>query len=114
MDVVYPALGRTVSITRLGVSPWSREAMGPDELERLEARCRALGVYVTTVKRRDRSWMVRVGSDNDHVVSLRGVGPVTAVIDGALDDWCEVYGEGWTVDEIVTVASQSGMEVRRA
>lgn len=79
MSVLRAERGR-----RIGLSPWARAALDPDELDRLEARCADLDVVVSTVKRGDNGWMVRVAGR--YRTSLVGYGPVSAVIAGALAD----------------------------
>lgn len=84
------AVARRVVLARIALSPWSRQANDPDELERLDARAAALGVYVSTVKRTKApaGWVVRVFDKGYvHVVTLRAQGPLAAIIAGALDDW---------------------------
>lgn len=71
---------------RIGLSPWSAETMGAEACAILEARAAALDVVVSTFKRRDNGWMVRVRKDRQ-TTSLVGYGPLVAVIDGALDDF---------------------------
>lgn len=80
-----PSLGPDKG-SRIALSPWSRQQMDPRARAILEARCDALGVYVSTVRRRDRSWMVRVDGGGQYRTSLVGAGPLDAVIAGALDD----------------------------
>lgn len=61
------------------------------ELLRLDARCDALGVRVSTERARGRypGWKVRVSGAEGRVVDLRsaGEGPLEPVLAGALDDW---------------------------
>jgi hypothetical protein len=72
--------------SRLGLSPWSRDAIGPADLQALEDRTEALNVVVSTVKRRDGQWMIRV-RQNQRYCELVARGPLAICIHGALDDF---------------------------
>ena len=88
------------------------------ELLRLDARCDALGVRISPERCRGRypGWKVRVRGSEDRVIDLRsdGEGPLEPVLAGALDDWEVRFGGAWTPEELVQIASQSGIEVRNA
>lgn len=71
---------------RIGLSPWSAEKMDQAELTALESRAAALDVTVSTIRRSDKQWMVRV-HHNGQTTSLVARGPIAAIISGALDDF---------------------------
>lgn len=83
MSVVPTLFSRTA---RIGLSPWSAKAMDPDEYAALEGRAAGLNVIVSTFRRSDKQWMVRV-SRGEVTTSLVARGPLAAIIAGALDDW---------------------------
>lgn len=72
--------------SRLGLSPWSRDAIGPADLQALEDRAVGLDVIVSTVKRRDGQWMIRV-RQGARYCELVARGPLAICIHGALDDF---------------------------
>jgi hypothetical protein len=94
-------------MSRIGLSPWARQGLAPDDLAELEKRAEALDVTVSTVHS-TKQWSVRVRSGG-RSTQLRGAGNVAAIISAALFDW----QEAWTPDELVTVAVQSGLDVSR-
>lgn len=127
---------------RIGVPPaWVER--NPAELRTLEQRADELDVVVSTRHldtrhEPDGKWRVRVRRGED-VTELLARGPLGAIIAGALDDWEEQrepeadpafeddpgpsvmareglpeFNGAWTADEILTVAHQSGIVVRRA
>lgn len=77
---------------RIALSPWAAARMDPDEYARLEGRAFDLDVNVSTVQRRDRSWMIRVRRGST-VTSLVAKGPIGACIAGALDDFEQLDDE---------------------
>lgn len=99
---------------RIALSPWSLQASDPDEIAALNARAEALGVEgVSTIKRRDRKWMARAfDREYAHVHSFIGA-TLTGAIVGVLDAF-EASQQGFTPDELVQIANQSGMDVTRA
>jgi hypothetical protein len=98
-------------MNRIGIGPLTAQIVRPELLADLEDRAKALGVIVSTHVRgsRFRTYRVTV-HDYRRSIHLEGTGSLEAIIAGALDDW----EEAWTVDELVTIAAQSGMAVRRA
>lgn len=92
--------------SRIALSPWSRDAANPVALAVLETRCEALGVRVSTVRRRDGSWMIRVRHE-DHArdISLVGKGGLEVVIAGALDDYEAAHL--YSGDELLAIQRQS-------
>lgn len=93
--------------SRIAMSPWSQDAANPVALAVLEVRAAGLHVIVSTVRRRDRSWMVRVNHETyrDRRVSLVGKGPLEAVVAGALDDYEATHL--YSSDELLTIQKQS-------
>jgi len=95
------------------MAPWIREAMDPNTEGRLERRAAELHVTVSTIHERSGDWRVRVThTSKPWSVVLRAKGPLEAILDGAFDDFEQAWG--WTPEELVQVAVQSGIEVRRA
>ena len=75
-------------MSRIALSPWSRQKMDPIALAVLEQRAWALGCWVSTVLRirGRREWVVRAFS-TERTVELRAQGSLAAIIAGCLDDY---------------------------
>jgi len=98
---------------RIALAPWMK--VDYQKLENLEMRARNMRVNVSTWQRSRNA--PQVGSEYSVTivgdagsVELKADGDLLAIIAGALDDW-EAYA--WTPEELVTIAAQSGIEVRR-
>ena len=79
---------------------------------RLERRAESLHVTVSTIHERTGEWRVRVThTSKPWSVVLRGEGPLEAVLEGAFQDFEERYA--FTAEELVVIASQSGIPVER-
>ena len=93
-----------------------------DEIAVLEDRAEQLDVIVSIEQKTGRfwGWLVRVyGRTDKRYVDLRSsgpergdAGPLLPVVAGALDDFETAHS--WTPEELVTIASQSGIPVERA
>ena len=102
----------TLHLYRIAIAPWSTTGLNLRELELLEMRARNMGVNVST-HRRGQTMIVGVRGDAG-AVELKGEGDLLAIIAGALSDYETAYsGEAWTPEELVVVASQSGIPVER-
>jgi len=79
------------------------------ELLRLDARCDALGVRVSTERKRGwyPGWHVRVMGSQGRTIDLRsdGEGPLEPVLAGALDDWETRYV--YTAEELLQIQRQT-------
>lgn len=93
------------------LTPWARQALTEEEQDCLEQRATELDVTLGALKNSRHGWVVSA-SQGAHRISLRGHGPLAAVLEAILDDWQEQ--QAWTVEEILQVAAQSGIEVNRA
>jgi len=97
---------------RIGMAPWIREAMDPSTEGRLERRAEELHVTCSTIHERSGDWRVRVThTSKPWSVVLRAKGPLEAILEGAFDDFSQAWG--FTPEELVTIASQSGIPVER-
>jgi len=113
-------------------TPWARMALGTEDTAAIEARARALSARVTAVASSPSvagPWTVHATSVPGNGIResvIHGRGPLALVIAGVLDRFeaqREIVDEeladigfpkAWTPEEILQVAAQSGMDVRRA
>lgn len=72
-------------MSALALTPWARERLRAVDVEALDDRAREMDVVVSAIHSRAR-WTVRVLRGANVVTTLRAVGPLAAIIAGALDD----------------------------
>ena len=91
------------------MTPWARDKIGP-ERDRLLARADELGVTLGAMwSSTHREWWVSADGDGRRI-EVKAKGALSVALDGAMNRWESAY----TAEELLTIASQSGMEVRRA
>ncbi len=95
---------------------WSRIQFAT--LQELDARAVSLNVGVSTIVVWGGKGTIEVRAFSRRpgpvqMVSVRGTGGLAAMYAAVLDDFEEEYPV-WTPEELVAIASQSGIEVQRA
>lgn len=106
-------------------SPWAARALGDDDRRVLEERAEHLGVTVTAGGGSPVGpWTVHVNGGSIHEATYAAKGPLAVAINGTLNRWAEqkaaveadlerIGFPQWTPEEILQIAVQSGIEVRR-
>jgi hypothetical protein len=109
-------------MSRLNLTPWARMALAPDERAGLEARAEALDAHVFVTGRNvGGPWTVHATNRSIQESAYHVAGPLAVAISVTLDRFRaqqEIVAEeledlGFTGEELVQIASQSGIEVNR-
>lgn len=94
------------------LTPEAKSRIGVADMRAIDARARRLNVGLGALYSfRGHQWITSA-DDGKTRIQLRAAGPLAAVLAGLMDDFEEQ--RSWTGDELMQIASQSGLEVRRA
>ncbi len=122
MNAKYPVRHVYLGGERLRLTPWAAQKLSDDDQATLAIVAEQMGVRVSAGMS-GKDWTIRVVSDmtrtrygSPEPVASHSFHHLTGNLSGLIGRCLDEYErrETWTTDEIVTIANQSGIEVRRA